>query len=711
MAVSGSAEPAASAKPSQVRTAIVDGGVVIWEYSDADKAYTSVSPEAEGLLGYPIADWYEPLFWFNHLHPEDRDAAVDFCKAASACNQDHQFEYRMRHSDGSWRWVCDVASVVTADPVVLRGVLFDITDRRLAAGRLEESERRFRDMADQAPVLVWMTSADGGEVFYNEPWLRFVGREPGGNPAGNWSEDLHPDDRQMALDTYHAAHDRREPFELQYRLRRHDGKYRWVLDHGAPRFAGGVFSGYIGSAIDITERVEAEHRLRDSESRYRFVTENAQDMIARLDVQGRYLYVSPASRRILGIAPDELVGRNGYEFVHPDDLERVSQHHAAVLGGIPQSVILRKLHAAGHYIWSEANFRLVSDPSGSSEIVAVLRDISDRKHAEDRLRQSSRELQVILDAVPALIAHVGRNGKFTYCNRQAAMLLGRPGQALAGRRLAELVAPSGAAEVEQKIATALRGLESDHEVAVGQGRDEKIVRMNYVPDLSHRPDVAGCFVLGRDVTDRRVAEQQLRDAIDSREALLLELNHRVKNLLGGLLSLVDALQPRAADVGAFADAVRRRVRAMFEVHAVLAAHRYEPIALESLVRIMRPPEVPGEVTFSGPAVQIPARQATALGVVVQELMSNSLRHGALGRPDGRVEVEWTIDAARSSRTLVISWVERGVVAAPDPRPGMGTQLIEGFMKHELRGVVRFGYKPDGVRHELVATLDDEAEST
>ena len=136
------------------------------------------------------------------------------------------------------------------------------TERRKAEEAIRESEKRFRLVANTAPVMIWTAGTDRKCSYVNKTWLDFTGRAPEEELGDSWAGGLHPDDVRSSLQTYTEAFDRRESFELHYRLRRHDGEYRWVLDKGVPRFnPDGSFAGYIGSCIDITERKLAEEGL------------------------------------------------------------------------------------------------------------------------------------------------------------------------------------------------------------------------------------------------------------------------------------------------------------------------------------------------------------------------------------------------------------------------------------------------------------------
>lgn len=130
----------------------------------------------------------------------------------------------------------------------------DITDRKQAQQALLESDQRFRIMADAAPVYIWLSGIDQQYYYFNQLWLEFTGRTLEEEIGNGWLDGVHPDDRQFCLNIYHQAFEDRQPFEMEYRLRRYDGEYRWLLDRARPRFSSdGRFEGYIGSCIDISD--------------------------------------------------------------------------------------------------------------------------------------------------------------------------------------------------------------------------------------------------------------------------------------------------------------------------------------------------------------------------------------------------------------------------------------------------------------------------
>src|SRR5262249_6686759 len=151
------------------------------------------------------------------------------------------------------------------NPVRFVSFVLDLSERKHAEEMLRSSEERFRSMANTAPVLLWVTDTDGLVTFVNVPWLRFTGRSIEQELGNGWADAVHPDDFHRCMQTYRTAFQARQSFTMEYRLRRFDGEYRWIVDSGVPRFASdGSFLGYIGSAIDITERERLEQAHQEA---------------------------------------------------------------------------------------------------------------------------------------------------------------------------------------------------------------------------------------------------------------------------------------------------------------------------------------------------------------------------------------------------------------------------------------------------------------
>jgi PAS domain S-box-containing protein len=158
----------------------------------------------------------------------------------------------------------------------------DITARKRAEMALREKEESFRVVANAAPVMIWISGVDKLCTFFNQGWLEFTGRSLESELGNGWAEGVHPEDLPGCLETYTRAFDRRESFSMEYRLRRQDGEYRWILDQGVPIFkADGSFAGYIGSGMDVTGRKLAEEALSRVSQRLIEAHEEERRRIAR----------------------------------------------------------------------------------------------------------------------------------------------------------------------------------------------------------------------------------------------------------------------------------------------------------------------------------------------------------------------------------------------------------------------------------------------
>ena len=162
-------------------------------------------------------------------------------------------------------YIVSAIALILVQSTLISALLVQRTRRRRAESALRESEAHFRTMADTAPVLIWRSGIDKSRDFVNLPWLRFTGRGLAQELGHGWAECVHPDDLAQCLASFDTAFDARQAFRAEYRLRRFDGDYRWMLDTGVPRWESNhVFAGYIGSCLDITDRREAEVALQET---------------------------------------------------------------------------------------------------------------------------------------------------------------------------------------------------------------------------------------------------------------------------------------------------------------------------------------------------------------------------------------------------------------------------------------------------------------
>ena len=297
--------------------------------------------------------------------------------------------------------------LLRAAPLYLAAVLIEQWSR--LNDSLRKSEDQFRTIADQAPMMMWTSGGDGGCEFANQGWLDFTGRTLEQTLGKGWAESLHPDDTQRTMEAYQKSFSERLPLELEYRARRHDGEYRWIYVRGMPRHgADGEFRGYIGSAIDLTERRHQEAALKRSEARYRDVVESQVGCVCRFLPDATLTFVNSAYCRFLGKPRLELIGASFLDLLPPvarpaarDAIERAmsSADHAAWECEVE--------HADGTPGWQSWVCHLIeSTAEEAREIQAIGYDITDRKRAEESGRQLAHAARfAVVGELTAMVAH------------------------------------------------------------------------------------------------------------------------------------------------------------------------------------------------------------------------------------------------------------------------------------------------------------------
>ena len=311
-------------------------------------------------------------------------------------------------------WIIAALSVSVVQAVLIAGLAANLIRRRRAEGSLVESERRFRVMADATAVMIWMSGVNKLCTFFNKPWLEFTGRRMEQELGNGWADGVHADDLQKCLKTYTEAFDARQPFVMQYRLRRNDGEYRWVADQGIARYdAQGKFAGYIGSCVDVTELINKDEALRESEERMRLAADAANLAIWEWDLGNDEVWATNARRALLGWHASEKVTFDDFiSRVHSEDRNRIREivDHAIHEGKDFDSEY-RLVLPDGIVRWMATRGSVHFDENGRpARVLGISIDITARKRAEIEARQRRDELShlsrvALIGEMSASIAH------------------------------------------------------------------------------------------------------------------------------------------------------------------------------------------------------------------------------------------------------------------------------------------------------------------
>ena len=289
-----------------------------------------------------------------------------------------------------------------------------IEERAAGESELRESESRFRIIADAAPVLIWMAGVDKLCTFFNKPWLQFTGRTMEQELGNGWIEGMHQDDLERCRQVYTNASDARQPFVMQYRLRRHDGEYRWVSEQGVPRYdTHGTFVGYIGSCVDVTELVNKDRALQESEERMRVAAEAVNLGIWEWDLSKDEIWATNARRALLGLPASGTIALEDFiSRLHPDDRDRVRRTmNDAIYSGEDFDSEYRLILPDGIVRWMSTRGSVhLDDARKPTRLLGISIDITERKQAELDAQQDRAELShlsrvALIGEMSASIAH------------------------------------------------------------------------------------------------------------------------------------------------------------------------------------------------------------------------------------------------------------------------------------------------------------------
>ncbi|MFN5944765.1 MAG: PAS domain S-box protein [Phycisphaerae bacterium] len=596
--------------------------------------------------------------------------------------------------------------------------------RTEAARRREEGERLFRMHADTSPLMLWVNNEHDRCIFANKAWRNFTGQTLEQIVGDGWADPIHPDDRDRVFHDYIDRAAKREPVYIEYRVRRHDGMYRWILDTGYPRYnEAGEYEGYSGGCTDVTERREAIDELRQWSS----AMEQSMDGVARLSRDGRYEMVSQQYSRFVGRAVEDLIGSPWEITVHPDDLATLHAAFHEMLQSGRVEAEARGVRGDGSVFHKRVAMVARHDDHG--ELLGhfcFMKDITQEKQREEESLAVTRKLEVLTVSAPVPIYHMLPDGRCTYVNPEWGRVLKMAPEHALGLSWIDIVHPEDRERSQAAWQKAAQTKTTFHEVVRAFRADGTlrwfISRALPVVNSAGELEYIGTLV---DFTDVKEAEMSLRESLRAQQllhmreaALRRELDHRVRNNLAGLLGLLHAYKQRGLPAAQLIHVIEGKILVLKEVHELLASAAGQPIVLADiisrLVTRLAPVGRSSHIRFAGPRVTLAGTQAGAMAMIVQELITNSIKHGALGVDDGHIAVTWTLGGEASAH-LYFDWVEMPLVQQPrisaqSRESGIGLSIVEGLARAELRGECTYGPRLDGVDRAWVVSIEAQLEA-
>lgn len=634
------------------------------------------------------------------------------------------------------RAVADVDGDRGAGFVVCTGT--DVTERQVAEQAGRDRESLYRNIVETAHEGVWVIDVEGRTLYANRRIAEILGYGPEEMAKVNIYDCMDPSQHAGFRDRLERRK-RGETQTLEWCCRRKDGSPLWTMVTSSPLFddRDGRLVGLLGMVTDLSDQRRIAEALRESEERFRLAVEASPDTMFFQDTELRLTWISKV---MPPRTAEDLIGRTDAEILPPADAERLGVIKRRVMEtGVPERTEFEHATADGRRMIVDVMFVRRADADGRTlGLAGYARDVTDRRVVEralaelnqsleervaertDSLRFSEERFRLMAEQAPVSIQILAPDGRTLRVNAAFRRLFGVGAEELAGYNI--LADPQlEAAGVMGQIRRAFVGetvvvppvkYVPDRGPLAGQ---ERWAQALAYPLLGEDGRVREVVIVHEDVTERRQAEDQLRDRerhyremAERNKLLMQEVEHRVGNNLAGLLGLVTMMRGRVRTVDAFATSIEARLRAMTRVHRSLAGSGWRSVGLGDLVRgVLRGmgqiAQCVAAERVDGPDVSVPPKLALPLTLILAEWHTNSCKYGAHSVPGGELHVTWTLSEGRAAGTwrIWLTWCEQGGPPVRQPVIGsVGSDLVHAFATRELGGGCTMTFPPTGAHHAI-----------
>lgn len=654
-------------------------------------------------------------------HPDDRERNAPLFARAVSEGTPYTHEKRYVRKDGGIVWVNNSVAVIrrpSGEPFGVLAVALDVTQRREAEDRVHKSEETLRLATETAGMATWELDLETMEGEWSANRFELLGMEPRKENRGTfaeWLERVHPDDREMARAAAFRCFDEGAPYTIEYRIQRAaSGAARWLQSHGNRiDYEDGRASRFVGVSFDITKRKRVEEELRRNAESVRLAIGGAGMATWELDLttmEGEWsanrfdLLGLPRTPGLRGTAEDWL------NLIHPEDRDLAREAvYRCFSEGVPYTIEYR-IHRAddGEERWLQSFGSRIDDSAGGPRrFVGVSFDITERKRAEEELRESENRFRTIFEQANDYLITTSLDNRVTSVNPAVLKALGYREDEIIGRSIADFMDDDQFAISMEAFNKKLAEGGSTRLMVTVRAKDGRplIWEINSRLNVDDEGRPTALHAIGRDMTEAKRAEAHLRLLID-------ELNHRVKNTLAivqGIAqqSFKDDVPPPVARA-----AFEGRLAALSEAHNLLTREHWGLVSMKQIIDDAVAPHGgrKGRFELDGPDLAIMPKTAISLALAIHELATNAVKYGALSQPEGRVSIRWARAGSNGAARLSLIWKESGGPPVEVPsRRGFGTRMIERGLAAELGGTVTIDFRPEGLVCTVDAPLPEGAE--
>jgi PAS domain S-box-containing protein len=664
-----------------------------------------LSRETLKLHGYSRTDELLGKNAFKLIAPKDRERASQNMEKTLKKGLVANLEYTLLKKDGT-RFLGELDASLIRDsrgkPKAFIATTRDVTKQREAEIAIKRSEERYKALFERSLYCVFVHDFEGRFLDANDAALNLLGYKRKDVLSLRLSSFLDKEQMPLALktmDEIKKSGSQRKP--TQYRLRRRDGEYVWVETEASLIYEQEIPYAILGIAREITEQKKAEEALRESEKKYRNIFESLSDVYYRTDREGMITEISLSVWAQAGYDPEEVIGHPVTDFYRdPSAREEFTQKLKET--GSVNDYELQLLAKDGRVIEVSVSSHIVFDDEGHPVgVEGVLRDITARKRAEEALRESEEKYRTMVEhSVQGIV--IFQDFRVVYANKALADIIGykvKELMSLSSDKIRVLVHPEDQDLVWGRMRDRLAGnqVPPRYEVRVIR-KDGSIIWLEMISnriEYQGKPAIQAAII---DITDRKQAEERIKASLKEKEVMLREIHHRVKNNMQIILSLL-RIQSRVVKDSATREMFKQsqnRIRSMALIHEAL--YKSEDLAkidfsdyisrmTTHLLSLYR--EDLGEVSINQEAegIFIDINRAIPCGLVISELVSNSLKHAFPDRRRGQIVIRMKRDK-KDKHTLTVKDTGVGFPESLDFREAetLGLQLVTDLVA-QLNGTI------------------------
>ncbi|MFW9996711.1 MAG: PAS domain S-box protein [Candidatus Odinarchaeota archaeon] len=547
-----------------------------------------------------------------------------------------------------------------------------VVERRRTENEIKGLKERYESLIMNVPEVIYsaLPGEIGGTAFISDRWENWTGYSPEEiyRDRTIWLKSIHPEDKERTIENHNEILKKNLEYNLEYRVvHKETDQVSYLVDHGIPiKDENGKIIRFEGIITDITGQKQMENALRASEKKHRNLLNNLSDTVLEMDSEGNFTYVSSRAFDLVGYRLEEVIGKNGFEFIHPDDLENAMEILTKALEG--EHIFgfeYRARHKDGHYVPISASGRMIREED-DIKLLIVLKDMTDQKQMEKALRERERDLVAfkelfsnVLDNTDAHIYMKDLEGNYTYINRGTEDYFKIKNENIEGKTDYDFFSKEKAEQIRASDRVIIeKGIHLQYEEKIeGEGQEWYFLTQKF-PLRDKDNKIFGICGISTDIRKEIQAEEKLKKQKEELSQFAQAMTHDIKNsliIIDGYAELLEKEHDRSHVEAIFKQSsylknLLDRSLTLAEAGEVIV--KTNKVDLNTLVDEVAEATIPRDIKFSRDRLPTAMRcDREKLAQIFKNLFENAVTHGE----PSRIEVIHSV----SDKTAAILVVNNG----------------------------------------------------